>query len=252
MKINKHLMTTSLVALSTVLASGCSIMSPIGKQDFTCPNGKKGGVCAGPRTIYELTHSRANLEDVNDLGDFDGYVITTNEEGNAVAVKRDELAPGESKPNKYNHILPNEDGVRAVLINDRRHQYEPRDLAQQTTGQYQAPKVIAQQRTKPNSQDPFHQWPANQEPLAPEPLSVLKPPKVMRILFASYKDDKGNVHLPGYLYTQVEQETWAFGEAANLRPQRVIPTQIMEQTQDNAEGNKYRQQGVSALEHVQY
>jgi conjugal transfer pilus assembly protein TraV len=73
----------------------------------------------------------------------------------------------------------------------------------------------------------------------------------MRILFASYKDDQGNLNLPGYLYVQVEPETWAFGEASNLRPQRVIPAQMIQKSTQQAGDQEYRQQGVSPLEYIE-
>jgi conjugal transfer pilus assembly protein TraV len=243
---NLRILLPALIA--TGLLGGCSVMTPIGKPDFTCPNEKKGGVCAGPRTIYELTNSRTNLENIGDSEDFDGYVITTDEDGKSIATRRTKDDKEDDHAN-HDHETVTGSGARAVLINDTRSQYVPRDHAQQTDGQFQASKVIPQQRSALNQSDAFHQWPANQEPLAPEPLSVLEPPKVMRILISSYKDSAGNLHLPGYLYVQVEAETWAFGEAINLRPQRVIPTDILEQSQQGQADSEYRRRGVSPIEH---
>ena len=243
-----HILLPSL--LVSTLLGGCSVMTPIGKPDFTCPNEKKGGVCAGPRTIYELTNSRTNLEDLDGSEDFDGYIISTDEDGKSIATKRTKKNDdGDHDHTSHSESVVTGSGSRAVIINDRHNQYVPRDHAQQTDGQFQKPTVIPQQRSAINQGDAFHQWPANQEPLAPEPLSVLEPPKVMRILISSYKDAVGNLHLPGYLYVQVEAETWAFGEASNLRPQRVIPTEILEQSKQGQADSQYRKSGVSAIEH---
>jgi len=242
--VNK-LVTLIPVLVATSLVTGCSVMTPIGEEEFTCPNEKKGGVCAGPRSIYELTNSRPNLEGLDGSEDFDGYVITLDEDGKTIATKR------ERKDITAASDTSEDNSVRAVLINTNRHQYAPRTHAQHTDGNSQLPSVIPQRRNQTVSQDAFHQWPADQEPLAPEPLSVLEPPKVMRILINSYKDNDGNLHLPGYLYVQVEAEIWAFGEASALRPQRVIPTDILEQSQQAKQARDYQTQGVSPIEHTQ-
>ena len=246
----KHLHTLIPTLLFTTFLSGCSVMTPIGKPDFTCPNEKKGGVCAGPRTIYELTNTRSNLENLDGSEDFDGYVISTDEDGKSIATRRDKSDDTDNH-SSHDHTQYPHNSSRTIAINDQHNQYTPRDHGQHADGNFQKASVIPQQRSSYPQRDAFHQWPSNQEPLAPEPLSVLEPPKVMRILISSYKDEVGNLHLPGYLYVQVEAETWAFGEASNLRPQRVIPTEILEQTQKEQQEREYRQQGVSPLEHSQ-
>lgn len=248
--MKRTLLLSSITAMT--ILSGCSVMAPIGKEDFTCPNEKKGGVCAGPRTIYELTNSHANLENLDDSEEFDGYVIKTDEDGNTYAEKREKSNQENTDSVTTARVGEIEQhGVRAVLINAQRHQYQPRDHAQQSEDAYQTPSVIERRHFAAETPDAFHRWPTTPEPLAPEPLGVLEPPKVMRILVNSYKDSVGNLHLPGYVYVQVEAETWAFGESSALRPQRVIPTQLIQgATQADAERD-YRTQGVSPLEHTE-
>ena len=232
------ILTLSVIALITL--QSCSIMEPIGKENFACPNEKKGGVCAGPRTIYELTNTRPNLENLEEDADYDGYVIKSDDEGNAIAVKVSTGKKQSIENKKTLHSVANNDVV-----------YEPRDHTQQALDNHQTPKVVPQIRSLDPStnQDSYSRWPTTTEPLAPEPLSVLEPPKVMRILLNSYKDGAGNLHMPGYLFVQVEAETWSVGEAASLRPQRVIPLEIMEKAKTDNSKRKYRQQGVSSLEH---
>ncbi|PTC00526.1 TrhV, partial [Thalassospira xiamenensis] len=57
--MKKLIYALTLLTASTAV-SGC--VSPIGEEDFSCPNIKKGGVCGGPRDVYELTNNRVNLE----------------------------------------------------------------------------------------------------------------------------------------------------------------------------------------------
>tara|TARA_Y100000766_G_scaffold285485_1_gene309355 strand:- start:2879 stop:3613 length:735 start_codon:yes stop_codon:yes gene_type:complete len=228
----------------TLLMQGC--VASIGKEEFACPNEKKGGVCAGPRSIYELTNTRENLEDIADDESFDGYYITTNEDGDTIAVKA-EKTPSESRGSTESPTQQ-----LASDVNPTQYVYEPRDHRQQEPGNYQKATPLPPLRvdsTKAN--DAYQQWPSTMEPLAPEPLSVLEPPKVMRILVNSYKDDAGNLVMPGYMYVQVEAETWSFGEAATLRPQRVVPLEIREKANQEESRQRYSGQGVSSLGHAE-
>jgi conjugal transfer pilus assembly protein TraV len=231
-----------MTAIATTFLQSCSIMTPIGKEDFACPNEQKGGVCAGPRTIYELTNSRQNLENLSEEDDFDGYVIDQDEDGNTVAVKHN--GKKASKGQRHNeHEHPEQ------LANVSPSQYHPREHSQQGKDNYQPPQVMEQIRSTARASDQYQQWPTTTEPLAPEPLSVLEPPKVMRILLNTFKDDAQNLHIPGYIYAQVEQERWSVGEAASMRPQRVVPTHVREKAERERVSRKARQAGVSALEH---
>ena len=236
-----------ITTLTTVLMHGCGIMTPIGKEDFACPNEKKGGVCAGPRTIYELTNSRENLENLSEDEDYEGYVIEQNEDGETVAVKRGK----NKKQNTHQHKKSGEHhGLSGSQHDDTSPtRYHAREHTQQSLDNHQPPIALEQVRSEKIGGDRFQQWPTTTEPLAPEPLSVLEPPKVMRILLNTFKDDSQNLHIPGYIYAQVEQERWSVGEAAPMRPQRVIPTQIREKAAKEQLNRQNRQQGVSPIEH---
>ena len=227
------------IALSaSLLLQGC--MTPIGKEEFTCPNQKKGGVCDGPRKIYELTNTRENLEDIANDPNYDGYVVVTDEDGNSVAQRREKVPQGNS-PSKTVRGMSDPSPEPVV--------YEPREHTQHSAKNYQAAKPLPQVRTsQPTAGDDFGAWPTSTEPLAPEPLAVLEPPKVMRVLVASYKDARGNLNMPGYVFVQVEAETWSIGEAANLRPQRVVPMKVTEKAKTETNNQEKRKQGVSPIE----
>lgn len=209
-----------LSLLFVCLSSLTACITPIGKEEFTCPNAKKGGVCAGPREIYELTNDRENL---NDLG-----------------VERAEKEPAQqAKKGQYRRL---ESGVTV---------YEPRSQTEQhTDGNYQKAKKVTKHSGQRVKQDDYNSYPSNQEPVAPEPLAVLTPAKVMRVLIASYKDKQGNLNMPGYVYVQVEEETWSIGEAANTRPTRVVPLEIRNKTQEEERKAAEKAQGVSPLEYM--
>lgn len=213
----KHIL---LIAVSMMTLAGC--MTPIGKQESTCPNTKKGGVCAGPREIYEMTNNRENLTDVVQEHRFNESV---------------EKKAAERKQQK--NI-----GQNKVVV------YKEREPAQQTPDAYQPAEALKQTIHTAPARDGFDRYPGNGEPLAPEPLAVINPPKVMRVLIASYKDTAGNLNMPGYVYVQVEPERWSFGEAANARPSRVVPLEVRNKTQEEERKQAERAKGVSPLEYM--
>jgi hypothetical protein len=65
-------------------------------------------------------------------------------------------------------------------------------------------------------------------PAYPEaPLARRLPAKVMRIWIAPWEDSRGDLHAPGYLYTEIEPRRWTIGGPAE--PERVTlirPLQI--------------------------
>jgi hypothetical protein len=57
-------------------------------------------------------------------------------------------------------------------------------------------------------------------PAYPEdPLARRLPAKVMRIWIAPWEDSRGDLHAPGYLYTEIEPRRWTVGGPAE--PERV-------------------------------
>ena len=62
-------------------------------------------------------------------------------------------------------------------------------------------------------------------PEGPVPLRV--PAQVMRIWIAPWEDSRGDLHAPGYLYTEIEPRRWTLGAPAEPDPAFLIrPLQI--------------------------
>lgn len=59
---------------------------------------------------------------------------------------------------------------------------------------------------------------------APQPLRT--PPVVMRVWVASWQDSRGDLHMPGYTYTEIEPRRWAVGEESDKGAQRLIPLDV--------------------------
>lgn len=219
----QFLLVAGALSIMTTL-TGC--VSAIGQEDFTCPNLKKGGVCGGPRDVYELTNNRVSLENL------------TNEE---LQAHRENASRQASGPQGAVQYVGDEGDVVT---------YKARGNTQQSPGNYQTPEVTPQTRFDVEKGDQFNRWPNAEEPLAPEPLAVLEPAKVMRVLIAAYTDATGYLHMPGYTFVEVTPRRWSYGEAANTRPTRVVPLQIDRQVRQQQQRNQQRSQGVDPLEVV--
>ena len=186
---------------------------------------------------FSISGEMKEKVEVNDASNVDWEDITTDKNGQSVAVKRESTPNGKSPNNTLRDVADPDPVV-----------FEPREHTQHSAANFQPVNPIPQIRSTPSEDDGFFAWPRSTEPLAPEPLAVLEPPKVMRLLLASYKDARGNLNMPGYVYVQVEPETWSVGEAANLRPQRVIPTKLREKANQENQAREQRQLGVSPIE----
>lgn len=224
--------------LGSLSLQGC--VNSLGQEEFTCPNLKKGGICGGPRDVYKLTNNRVSLENL------------TQEELNAYRAGQDTKAvslydtQGEmkqvikSKSTKLKNIDENTSSDNSDVT------YAARGDGQQTPDNYQAPKALPQTRFS-YQQNQYEQWPANNEPLAPEPLATLEPAQVMRVLITSYTDSEGMLHMPGYTFVEVTPRKWNYGEAANERPSRVVPLEVKRRSDKQFDRARNRANGVDAM-----
>ena len=64
-------------------------------------------------------------------------------------------------------------------------------------------------------------------PRPQDPAALRVPARVMRIWIAPWEDSRGDLHAPGYLYTEIEPRRWALGAPAEAeRATLVRPLQI--------------------------
>ena len=78
-------------------------------------------------------------------------------------------------------------------------------------------------------------------------MAILNAPKILRILIAPWKDESGDLNLPGYVFVNVQDESWIVGEDANSRPGRITPLVVKGATADNEEERAHRDKGVDGL-----
>ena len=75
---------------------------------------------------------------------------------------------------------------------------------------YKIPKM-EEEEEKEKRKIPY-ETPCTQPPLLTSPQAVRRPPKIIRIWIAPWVDSAGDLHQPGYVYTEVIQPKWIFGE----------------------------------------
>ncbi len=70
-------------------------------------------------------------------------------------------------------------------------------------------------------------------------LPILEPARVMRVWVAPYIDAKEDMHMPGYVLTQVTPRQWTFGEASALKVRPLVPLQLdyKDRAQVDADGS---------------
>ena len=67
------------------------------------------------------------------------------------------------------------------------------------------------------------------------PVPIRLPAQVLRVWIAPWEDAHGDLHAPGYVYTEVVPRRWSFGEpAAASATQRITPLQVQHRSEGAA------------------
>lgn len=223
------------MVLSSAILTGC--VSPIGQEDFTCNAEKQGGICGGPREIYEITNTHRS---VSEMLEAQGEVDHAKQHSHDHAPRQRRSGGATVSPATGNPF--------SRAQQEQVTHYNPRSNHQQTATNYESAEPMSQTRFDNGEPDEFGRWPANGEPLAPEPLAVLQAPEVMRVLIAPWTDKSGVLNLSSYVYVEVTPRQWSYGESANDRPSRVIPLDIRTHSQEELRRRTDESRGVSPLE----
>jgi conjugal transfer pilus assembly protein TraV len=59
-----------------------------------------------------------------------------------------------------------------------------------------------------------------------QPMPVLEPARVVRIWVAPWVDAKGDLHMPGYLFSEITPRRWSLGEAEVADARVLTPMQV--------------------------
>ncbi len=67
------------------------------------------------------------------------------------------------------------------------------------------------------------------------PVPIRLPAQVLRVWIAPWEDAHGDLHAPGYVYTEVVPRRWSLGEpAAATATQRITPLQVQHRSEGAA------------------
>lgn len=266
MKLKAVVLSLSAV-ISSSLLSGCSMLT-IGEEEFSCPGREKGVLCAGPRDVYEMTNTQDEIlmGGVNEDGVYvhpDDNSDKSSSHNDAWLIKNFDRLEAEAmddpdddtiglyrkavRAKMKNMSNPNRDSMTEQTV------YEPRSHNRQHPNNYDQAEVISNFTvndgivTKQGELGELSLFNTAPHDIAPEPLALLKPAEVMRVLIVAYKDNNNDLHMPGYVYVDLQPRSWIIGEQANSTPQRIIPLDIRNKTQRQIVEEKRRGQGVTGL-----
>lgn len=265
----------SLSVVSSMLLSGCSSIFAIGEEEYSCPGREHGVICAGPRDIYEMTNTQDDLSSEmmnpdgtplkrnigkpsstsssNNTGKSDAWLIANFEtiEADAVDDPDDdtlEIYKAAVAAKMKSLSVPSEPFTEQTLYKKRSKNRQHPDLYDRaeivSDGADQNPLTSQTKQSEYGALKVFNTAPHD---IAPEPLALLKPAVVMRVMVTAYKDDNNDLHMPGYMYVDLEPRSWIVGEAANTTPQRIIPLDIRTKSQKQIAEEGRRSQGVTGL-----
>jgi conjugal transfer pilus assembly protein TraV len=265
----------SLSVVSSILLSGCSSIFAIGEEEYSCPGREHGVICAGPRDIYEMTNTQDDLSaemmnpdgtplkrnigksskngSSNNTGKSDAWLIANFDtiEADAVDDPDDdtlEMYKAAVAATMKSLSVPSEPFAEQTLYKQRSKNRQHPDLYDRAEialdGSEKNPLINQTRQSEYGSLKVFNTAPHD---IAPEPLALLKPAVVMRVMVTAYKDDNNDLHMPGYMYVDLEPRSWIVGEAANTTPQRIIPLDIRTKSQKQIAEEGRRSQGVTGL-----
>ncbi|EGQ7973652.1 TraV family lipoprotein [Vibrio parahaemolyticus] len=87
--------------------------------------------------------------------------------------------------------------------------------------------------------------------VAPEPIAVRQPAKVLRVLMNSWEDEEGRLHIPGYTYVEIEKRRWVVGRGASTSPARITPLSIRKSSlEDERRNNPVADNGMGIVQPV--
>jgi hypothetical protein len=92
--------------------------------------------------------------------------------------------------------------------------------------------VAAADRVEPAAQETTDVISGPVLPRPEGPVPIRLPAQVLRVWIAPWEDAHGDLHAPGYVYTEVVPRRWSLGEpAAGMATQRITPLQVQHRSE---------------------
>lgn len=177
--MNPSLRNTRVIALS--LLSVALLAGCATRGNFTCSGDDSGDRCRSTAEIYELTNG------------YTGAAGIGSEDAEAVPESRDRQPP--AVPEHFVATTGN-----ALVLS------EP---IQPVTGAVEGALRLGGDPTRP----------LEQPPLGGSESVARVPAQVMRIWLAPWTDEVGDLHMPGFVYTEIKSRRWSIGGDVRAREQ---------------------------------
>lgn len=236
--------TLLAVAVASTLLSGCALQ--VGEDEFSCPNSSPGAACSSARQIHDLTNSRNSLEGLKVA---QGKILgRVDEDGDLIEPDEDE-SPKTVVRTTSSKATPAVSDVYKPVPDDRRQDHFPPAELVENAPIHTPKQPLPLGAVEGVEQEHGRLMTHVQSPsaLAPEPLAVLQQPKNMRILVSSWVDKQGDLHMPGYVFVEVQPRQWVVGSQANDRPARIIPLQVIQKSQEETRRQQKAQRGATSI-----
>jgi len=139
-----------------------------------------------------------------------------------------------------------EQGVACHSVQDIYKHTEDRD--QLSNADFAEPGKGGDKDSGNESRQAVEQRPGPHLPTVPAvdgPLPLRTPSHVMRIRLNYWESDDGNLHVPGYVYTEIEPRRWQVGLHAPGAAKMLHPLQIVQPTAARPSGEPRRKNGTS-------
>lgn len=216
---------------AALLASGCSSLQ-VGEDEFACTGMPNSVFCRSAREVYEATNDGAVPSPMRPQGDSAGADCAACASGEAAqrpeaaeapcgeTIEASAQSPADSAPDRVLGASP-----EASAEGEANRRSEANRGAQEAreAREGQEARAALESARRP----------------------VRTAARVMRIWVAPYEDAKGDLHAPGFVYTEIEPRRWAYG-AAFETDERLF--ELLEATADGAPEGARR--GFNSLERL--
>ena len=200
-----------VLMLIVPLMTGCARWLVIGESEFSCGSKNPPGLkCKSAREVYELTHPSNRAHQKRAGTDSQSQEVSPKKKGilnRMVGVfsrggKEKKKAAEQSKTGAGKTVV---DQDLAVVRTNTSHLHK--DEIQYIEHGVRPYSRIHDKRFYGNSEELFEVIPTTTTSLIP----IRTPPKVMRVMIASYESKEGVLHSGGYSFVEIEARKWQIG-----------------------------------------
>ncbi|WP_413495427.1 TraV family lipoprotein [Shewanella baltica] len=197
-----------MVAVGMVTLVGCQSMFETGEEPTVCANTKNSGLpCTTTRDILKFADTPGGIE-----AEKARRAAVSDEDCPDCNVSKSTVAPGGAAVNQSGYGV--DVNGNPISLNDVSNAY-----------MFNADN----NRILP----------------APEPIAVRQAPRMLRVAFAPWQDDKGRLQNVGYVYTEIETRKYTYGREAFNMPAQITPLYIRQQSiEEERKGNPSEINGV--------